>query len=44
MDLNSGEYENYLEQKIKNFDERIKFNKEIIDFIKTDKLINNDDV
>ena len=42
MDLNSGEYENYLEQEIKNFDERIKFNKEIIDFIKADKLINND--
>ena len=39
MDLNSGEYENYLEQEIKNL---IKFNKEIIDFIKADKLINND--
>ena len=42
MDLNSGEYENYLEQEVKNFDLRIKFNKEIIDFIKADKLINND--
>ena len=42
MDVNSGKYENFLEKEVKNFDIRIKFNKEIIDFIKTDKLINND--
>ena len=43
MDLNNGEFENYLEQEVKNFENRIKYNKEIIDFIKDDKIINNDE-
>ena len=38
---NSEEFPNYLEQELHNFNKRIQYNNEIIEFITEDKIINN---
>ena len=43
MGLNSGEFGDYLEQEIKNYEIRIKYNKDIIKYIMNKKIINNDE-
>ena len=43
MGLNSSELDDYLEQKIKNYEIRIKYNKDIINCIMNKKIINNDE-
>ena len=43
IDINSGNYIDLLDQEIKNYDNRIKYNNEIISYIQKNKKINNDE-
>jgi len=41
VDQDNGQYRNYLDQELKNFENRIKYNTEIIDYIEGNKNLNN---